>query len=100
MQNERKLIIAIDGFASSGKSTLAKALADALGYVFIDTGAMYRGVAYFVSMHGLYAADSIHEEALIQRLDEINLLFGAPNAGNDIPLLLNGVDISEAIRSS
>lgn len=100
MQNERKLIIAIDGFASSGKSTLAKALADALGYVFIDTGAMYRGVAYFVSMHDLYAADSIHEEALIQRLDEINLLFGAPNAGNDRPLLLNGVDISEAIRSS
>lgn len=100
MQNERKLIIAIDGFASSGKSTLAKALADTLGYVFIDTGAMYRGVAYFVSMHGLYAADSIHEEALIQRLDEINLLFGAPNTGNDRPLLLNGVDISEEIRSS
>ncbi|MCF8221477.1 MAG: (d)CMP kinase [Cryomorphaceae bacterium] len=100
MQNERKLIIAIDGFASSGKSTLAKALADALGYVFIDTGAMYRGVAYFVSKYGLYAADSIHEEALIQRLDEINLLFGAPNTGNDRPLLLNGVDISEEIRSS
>lgn len=100
MQNDRKLIIAIDGYASSGKSTLAKALADALGYVFIDTGAMYRGVAYFSYIHGLYTKDSIYTEALIKRLDEVQLVFGDPITGNDRPLLLNGVDISEAIRSS
>ena len=100
MPNDRKLIIAIDGYASSGKSTLAKALADELGYVFIDTGAMYRGVAYFVSIHGLYTKNSIHENELIKRLDEIDLLFGAPNAENDRPLLLNGIDISKNIRST
>ena len=100
MQNERKLIIAIDGYASSGKSTLAKALADALGYVFIDTGAMYRGVAYFTVINGLYTNDSIHEEALIKRLDEVHLMFGDPIVGNDRPLLLNGVNINDPIRSS
>jgi cytidylate kinase len=100
MQNERKLIIAIDGYASSGKSTLAKALADALGYVFIDTGAMYRGVAYFTVINGLYTNDSIHEEALIKRLDEVHLMFGDPITGNDRPLLLNGVNINDPIRSS
>ena len=100
MQNERKLIIAIDGYASSGKSTLAKALADALGYVFIDTGAMYRGVAYFTVVNGLYTNDSIHEEALIKRLDEVHLMFGDPIVGNDRPLLLNGVNINDPIRSS
>jgi cytidylate kinase len=100
MQNERKLIIAIDGYASSGKSTLAKALADALGYVFIDTGAMYRGVSYFTVINGLYTHDSIHEEALIKRLDEVHLMFGDPIIGNDRPLLLNGVNINDPIRSS
>ena len=100
MQNDRKLIIAIDGYASSGKSTLAKALADALGYVFIDTGAMYRGVAYFSYINGLYSNDSIHEEALINRLDEVHLVFGDPIEGNDRPLLLNGKNINDPIRSS
>ena len=100
MQNKRKLIVAIDGYASSGKSTLAKALADALGYVFIDTGAMYRGVAYFTVINGLYTNDSIHEEALIKRLDEVHLMFGDPITGNDRPLLLNGVNINDPIRSS
>jgi cytidylate kinase len=100
MQNERKLIIAIDGYASSGKSTLAKSLADALGYVFIDTGAMYRGIAYFTVVNGLYTNDSIHEEALIKRLDEVHLMFGDPIVGNDRPLLLNGVNINDPIRSS
>ena len=100
MQNERKLIIAIDGYASSGKSTLAKSLADSLGYVFIDTGAMYRGVAYFTVVNGLYTNDSIHEEALIKRLDEVHLMFGDPIVGNDRPLLLNGVNINDPIRSS
>ena len=47
MASKRKIIIAIDGYASSGKSTLGKDLAKALGYVFIDSGAMYRGVALF-----------------------------------------------------
>lgn len=100
MQNDRKLIIAIDGYASSGKSTLAKALADVLGYVFIDTGAMYRGVAYFVYINGLYTDDSIHFEELIKRLDEVHLTFGEPIEGNDRPLLLNGVNINEPIRNS
>lgn len=100
MEYKRKLIIAIDGYASSGKSTLAKSLANALGYVFIDTGAMYRGVAYFVYLNGLYTNDSIHEEALIRRLDEVHLRFGEPIEGNDRPLLLNGVNINDSIRSS
>jgi cytidylate kinase len=100
MQIKRKLIIAIDGYASSGKSTLAKDLADALGYLFIDTGAMYRGVAYFASSHGLVSGNAINEQGLIDQLDQINLSFGVPDSRNNRPLLLNGVDINEAIRSS
>jgi len=100
MQIKRKLIIAIDGYASSGKSTLAKDLADALGYLFIDTGAMYRGVAYFASSHGLVSGNAINEQGLIDQLDQINLSFGLPDSRNNRPLLLNGMDINEAIRSS
>ena len=58
MQNDRKLIIAIDGYASSGKSTLAKALADVLGYVFIDTGAMYRAATWQILALGIDPSDS------------------------------------------
>jgi cytidylate kinase len=100
MHTKRKLIIAIDGYASSGKSTLAKDLADALGYLFIDTGAMYRGVAYFASSHGLVSNNAINEQGLIDQLDQINLSFGVPDSRNNRPLLLNGMDINEAIRSS
>jgi cytidylate kinase len=100
MQTKRKLIIAIDGYASSGKSTLAKDLADALGYLFIDTGAMYRGVAYFASSYGLVSGNAINEQGLIDQLDQINLSFGLPDSRNNRPLLLNGMDINEAIRSS
>ena len=53
MSQKKKIIIAIDGYSSTGKSTLAKHLAKEIGYVYVDTGAMYRAVAYYAMKQGL-----------------------------------------------
>ena len=64
----KKITIAIDGFSSTGKSTLAKQLANNLGYVYVDTGAMYRAVALFAMQNGFISADFFDKEALIKSL--------------------------------
>lgn len=96
----KKIIIAIDGFASSGKSTLAKDLAKALGYVFIDTGAMYRGISYFAKHHGFISSGEVNRQALIESLNSIELHFGTINAKNELPLFLNGIEITNEIRTN
>ena len=58
----KKITIAIDGFSSTGKSTLAKQLAAALGYVYVDTGAMYRAVAYFAMQHNLVSETHLDQQ--------------------------------------
>lgn len=94
----KKLTIAIDGFSSCGKSTLAKDLAKELNYIFVDSGAMYRGIAYFALQKKLIIDGVIHTDLLINRLDEINLEFIYNKERFESDLLLNGVNISTEIR--
>jgi len=70
-----KITIAIDGFSSTGKSTVAKQLAKHLGYVYVDTGAMYRSVALYAMQNGLINKDDFNEEALIYQLLNIQIQF-------------------------
>ena len=69
----QKIIVAIDGFASTGKSSLAKLLAETLGYTYIDTGAMYRAVTYYALQQE--PQGNINQERLILNLDQIKIHF-------------------------
>ena len=65
----KKIVIAIDGFSSCGKSTFAKAIAARLGYIFIDTGAMYRAVTLCAIRQGAVDENSVNEQAVVALLD-------------------------------
>ncbi|MBR1994667.1 MAG: (d)CMP kinase, partial [Alistipes sp.] len=65
----KKIVIAIDGFSSCGKSTFAKAIAARLGYIFIDTGAMYRAVTLYALEHGAIRSGIVHEEEVVALLN-------------------------------
>lgn len=97
MVQAKKITIAIDGYASSGKSTLGKDLAKALGYIFIDSGAMYRGIALFALEQGLLDSGNLNVSELVAKLPEISLYFTMDATQ---VLLLNGRDVSLEIRSS
>ena len=72
----KKITIAIDGFSSCGKSTMAKDLAKQLGYIYVDTGAMYRAVTLFAMQHGLFNANgSVNTQDLQQQMSHINITF-------------------------
>jgi CMP/dCMP kinase len=90
----QKIIIAIDGHSSCGKSTLAKALASSLDYIYVDSGAMYRAVTYFLIQNNVPLEES---ELLVQSLSKINIRFFKDENSNAITLL-NGVDVSSEIR--
>jgi len=92
--NKKNFVIAIDGFSSCGKSTVAKALAKQLNFVFVDSGAMYRAVTLYVQRHNIALED---EEAIQKALDEIHIDF-IPNP-DKTQILLNGEDVSDAIRT-
>lgn len=94
----KKLTIAIDGFSSCGKSTLAKDLAKALNYLFVDSGSMYRGVAYYVLKNDLLIHGEPDTMRLLQHLDNINLTFIYNLEKSESDLFLNGVLISDEIR--
>ncbi len=98
MKQERKITIAIDGYSSTGKSTMAKALARAIGYAYIDTGAMYRAVTLYCLDNGLFDGDTVDEAALEQQLDDIHITFRA-NAEGRSETWLNGVNVESEIRS-
>ncbi len=87
-------VIAIDGPAGSGKSTTARKLAEKLGFIYLDTGAMYRAVALFALRNDVSPEDSRALEAIAQRVD---IDFKVANGENRV--LLNGEDVSEAIRT-
>ncbi len=98
MTENKKIIIAIDGFSSSGKSTMAKALARRIGYRYVDTGAMYRAVTLFAMRTGLIAPDgTVDAEALAARLPEIAISFALMPDGSQ-HTLLNGEDVEAEIR--
>lgn len=98
MKQEQKITIAIDGYSSTGKSTMAKALARAIGYAYIDTGAMYRAVTLYCLNNGLFDGDTVDEAALEQRLDDIHITFRANDEGRS-ETWLNGVNVEGEIRS-
>ncbi len=72
---KKKIIIAVDGFSSCGKSTFAKAIAARLGYIFIDTGAMYRAVTLYALDHGAIRSGVVNEDDVVALLDEITIDF-------------------------
>jgi len=90
----KRLIIAIDGPSGAGKSTVGRALATQLGYLYIDTGAMYRAVSLKAEEKGI---DPWDESALSRLVSSIRIVFDAGNEG--VRILCNGEDITEAIRS-
>ncbi|HET8855866.1 MAG TPA: (d)CMP kinase [Salinimicrobium sp.] len=94
----KKIIIAIDGFSSTGKSTVAKQLANRLGYVYVDTGAMYRAVALFASRNGYIDPDNFDHEALIKKLPEISLKFVFNPELGFAEMYLNGENVEKEIR--
>jgi len=97
MQN-KKGIIAIDGHSSCGKSTVAKDLAKVLGYIYIDTGAMYRSVTLFAMKKGIIAANGIDEEGLKAQLNNIKITFKYQPEEKINETFLNGVSVEEEIR--
>lgn len=95
----KKITIAIDGFSSTGKSTLAKQLAKHLGYVYVDTGAMYRAVTLFAMQNGYIGADFFDKESLINSLPYINLQFHFnPELGFG-EMYLNETNVEREIRT-
>ncbi|MCE5173954.1 MAG: (d)CMP kinase [Bacteroidales bacterium] len=94
----RKLIIAVDGFSSCGKSTMAKALAKTLGYTYIDSGAMYRALSLYCLRNGLMKDGSIDEPALMAALDGIEITF-EKNAEGVSQTYLNGENVENEIRN-
>ncbi len=94
-----KIIIAIDGFSSTGKSTLAKELAKHLGYVYVDTGAMYRAVALFAMQKGYIGKDFLDSKSLIHSLPDIKLMFKFNPDLGFAEMYLNGVNVEKEIRT-
>lgn len=95
----KKITIAIDGFSSTGKSTLAKQLAKALNYVYVDTGAMYRAIAFFAMSNNLIENNQLKINQLISILDKINLNFEINPINGHADMFLNGDNIEKNIRT-
>ena len=92
---DKKIIIAIDGFSSCGKSTLAKAMAKALEYVFVDTGAMYRAIALYFLRNNIAFNDNASIEAA---LHAIELRFKYNSVSQKSDMYLNGENVEQEIR--
>ena len=94
-----KITIAIDGYSSTGKSTIAKQLADWLEYIYVDTGAMYRAVTLFALRNNFISESHFDTEALIKSLPEISLSFMKPDVFTKGEVHLNGENIERQIRT-
>ncbi len=94
----KKIIIAIDGFSSTGKSTVAKQLAKTLGYVYVDTGAMYRAVTLYAMWKGFVGDSKFDKKALIDSLPSIDLKFKFNPQTKNADIYLNGKDVEKDIR--
>ncbi|MCI6336433.1 MAG: (d)CMP kinase [Prevotella sp.] len=92
-----KIIIAIDGHSSCGKSTMAKQLAQQLNYIYVDTGAMYRCVTLYAINNGMFSGKSLDSDALEQRIGEVKISFTRDEAGQ-LCAMLNGKNVEKEIR--
>lgn len=91
------IIIAIDGYSSSGKSTMARALAKSIGYRYIDSGAMYRAVTLYAMRHGMISDSGVVDiDKLVSALPDIEIDFAVGHEGQHT--LLNGEDVEKQIR--
>ena len=95
----KKIIIAIDGFSSTGKSTIAKQLAKKLNYIYVDTGAMYRAVTLFGMQKKYINHKFFNKEALINDLSSVELSFKFNAELGFAEMYLNGVNVEKEIRS-
>ncbi len=95
----KKINIAIDGTSSTGKSTLAKQIANKLNYIYIDSGAMYRCVTLYAIQNNWLNASRFDKESLIESLPNIHLKFALNEKTNDQTIFLNGVSVENEIRS-
>lgn len=96
---EKRLItIAIDGFSSSGKSTMAKVLAKRIGYAYIDTGAMYRSITLYCLNNNLIEGDRVNTEQLEKDMSDIDISFSVNPVTGASQTMLNGVNVENEIR--
>lgn len=96
---DKKIIIAVDGFSSTGKSTLAKEIAKALNYIYVDTGAMYRAVTLYAINNGFVLNGVLNEDDFLKKLPSINLKFQYNTNLFRSEIYLNDVNVDEDIRS-
>jgi len=98
MNLDQKIIIAIDGHSSSGKSTVAKELARLLGYIYVDSGAMYRAVTLYCMNNSLINDGDVLEEELRSQMGNINISFSMNPSSGVADTILNGVNVEHEIR--
>ncbi|MFY7731770.1 MAG: (d)CMP kinase [Flavobacterium sp.] len=96
---DKKIIIAVDGFSSTGKSTLAKEIAKALNYIYVDTGAMYRAVTLYAIKNGFVPNGVLNQDDFLKKLPSINLKFQYNTNLSRSEIYLNDVNVDEDIRS-
>lgn len=95
----KKIIVAVDGFSSCGKSTMARDLAKAVGYIYIDTGAMYRAVTLYAMRQGFFHDDTLDETKLHDDMDKIQISFHTHPETGKSETFLNGENVESEIRS-
>jgi len=98
MKELKRIIIAVDGYSSTGKSTLAKKLANKLGYLYVDTGAMYRAVALYAMENNIINDDDIDEASLVTNLEKIHIEFVFNGDLGFSEIYLNGKNVENEIR--
>lgn len=95
---DKKIIVAIDGYSSCGKSTMAKQIAKNLNYIYVDTGAMYRAVTLYALRNNVLINNQIDQEKLLTLLPEINVSFTYNPEINNSETYLNGENVEQEIR--
>ncbi|MDD2437689.1 MAG: (d)CMP kinase [Massilibacteroides sp.] len=94
----KKIVIAIDGFSSSGKSTMAKDLAKEIGYIYIDTGAMYRAVTLYCLNNNIISEKGIDLEQLKEKIGQIHIQFKNNKQTGERETYLNSINVESEIR--
>lgn len=97
--SNKKIIIAIDGYSSTGKSTLAKQLAKHLGYVYVDTGAMYRATTLYALNNGFISENHFNVDDFVLALDKIVISFKFNHSLGYAEVYLNGVNVEKEVRT-
>ena len=95
----KKIVIAVDGYSSCGKSTMAKDLAKEIGYIYIDSGAMYRAVTLYCLKQGLFDGDQLNKESLREQIAGIEIRFRIDPETKKPQTYLNGVNVESEIRT-